>query len=221
MIRKKQAGEAIVLQRLNDVFVDLEIKGVTPVIPHKWSEKAKSMMPGHPDAEGVKKKKGVRKPEEEAEACVYRLPDGSPGMPATAFKAAIIGACRFFDKPSMTEAKLLVFVEGIGPDQLVPIEGKPILREDTPRNANGSADLRYRYAFENWSATIRVRYVPTSITVESVVTLVDAAGRGGIGDWRPSAPKSSTGTFGTWRVATQNAVEKPAELVKVKGKARR
>jgi hypothetical protein len=202
--KKSSDNGAIELRRLEDGWLEVPITGLTPVIPHRWSEKAKEMMPGHPASEGkVKGKKGVRLPEEEAEACVYRLPDGRPGIPATAFKAAIIGACRFFDKPSMTEAKLLIFVEGEGPEQLVPIAGTPVLREDTPRNSNGSADLRYRYAFHDWRAVLRVRFVPTSLTAGSVVTLVDAAGRGGVCDWRPSAPKSPTGTYGTWRVTTE------------------
>lgn len=213
--KKKVGGDAIELQRLRDVVIEVPIVGITPVIPHQWSEKAKSMMPGHPaSAERVKTKKGVREPEEEAESCVYRLADGRPGMPATAFKAAIIGACRFFDKPSMAEAKLLVFVEGEGPEQLVPIEGTPILREDTPRNSNGGADLRYRYAFHEWSALLKIRYVPSSITANSVTTLVDAAGRGGVGDWRPSAPKSCTGTFGTWRVDVVDDAAVPAAAPK-------
>src|SRR5262249_22783304 len=93
-------NDTIELKRLEDARIVVPIMGLTPIIPHRWSEKAKAMMPGHPDQEGVKDKKGVRKPQEEAEACLYRLPDGRPGMPATAFKAAIIGGCRFFDKPS-------------------------------------------------------------------------------------------------------------------------
>lgn len=209
--RKKKAvagtEPAVDLIRLKDRVLLIPIAGLTPVIPHKWSEKSKRMMPGHPDADTVKTKKGVRDPEQEAESCVYRLDDGRPAMPATAFKAAIVGACRFFDKPSMAECKQLIFVEGEGPDQLVAIEGEPLLREDTPRNSNGSADLRYRYAFQNWRATLRVKFVLTSITPSSVVTLVDAAGRGGVGDWRPSAPKSYTGTFGTWRVDETRDVE--------------
>ena len=199
--KKVEGSEAIVLKRLQDASVTVKIVGLTPVIPHRWSEKAKQMMPGHPSsAEKVKEKKGVRVPEEEAEGCLYRMPDGRPGMPAVAFKAAIIAACRFFDKPSMTEAKLLIFVEGEGPESLVPLEGNLVLREDTPRNSNGGADLRYRYAIHDWTATLKVRFVPTSISAGSVVALVDAAGRSGVGDWRPSAPKSCTGTFGTWRV---------------------
>lgn len=203
--RKTDSGGVITLKRLRDEVLEVDIVGLTPLIPHKWSEKARRMMPGYVDpATGEvpdkMAKKGARSPREEAEACVYRLDDGRPGMPATAFKAAMVDACRFFDKPSMAEAKALFFVEGVGVDQLVAFEGTPILREDMPRNANGGADLRYRYAFFPWKATLRVRYIPTSTDEETVVALVDAAGRCGVGDWRPRSPKSSTGTFGTFRV---------------------
>lgn len=221
--RKTDFTEPITLTRLRDARVRIDIEGVTPVIPHKWSEKAKRMMPGWAPMDGTaadetttkgpKAKKQPRNPTEEAEACVYRLPDGRPGLPATAFKAAMVSACRFFDKPSMTEAKLLLFVEGVGPDQLVPIEGTPILREDTPRNANGGADLRYRYAFYPWKATVAVRFLPTSTTEQTVVALLDAGGRCGVGDWRPSAPKSTTGTFGQFRVVGEDSATDATDTV--------
>lgn len=201
------ASTTITLVRLKDMVVPIDIEGLSPLIPHQWSEKARRMMPGYVDpATGQEPDKmalkGPRTPTQEAEACVYRLADGRPGLPATAFKAAMVSACRFFDKPTMVEAKLLIFVQGEGPEQLVPFthEGDAILREDMPRNANGGADLRYRYAFFPWRATIGVRFVATSITEASIVALLDAAGRVGVGDWRPGSPKSATGTFGTFRV---------------------
>jgi len=195
----------IVLNRLEDAVIEIPIKSLTPVIPHRWSEKSKRMMPGHPDGDSVKKTKEKRNPQEEAEACLYKI-GKTLALPATGFKAAIVSACRFFDKPSMVEAKQLIFVEGDGPEQLVKITGEKELHEDTPRNANGNADLRYRYYIVGWTAVLRVRYTPARITKESVVALVDAAGRGGVGDWRPSAPKSYTGTYGTWRVDSSKEV---------------
>lgn len=196
---KAVTSEPIVLTRLNDTEIEIEIVGQTPVIPHKWSEKSKRMMPGHPERESVKATKEKREAEAEADACLYLL-DNKPALPATAFKAAMVDACRYFEKPSMVEAKQMLYVVGQGPDVLVPIKGTKILREDTPRNANGNADLRYRWMFAEWTAKVRVRFCEQIITRESIVALLDAAGRGGVGDWRPSAPKSKTGTFGTWRV---------------------
>lgn len=207
MPAKRKAAKTeqqIQLSRLQEQEYKIRIVGQTPVIPHRWSEKAKRMMPGHPERE-IETKKGVRKPKEEADACLYKLPDGRLGLPATSIKAAMVSACRFFEKPSMTEAKLLFFVVGEHSDdgQLVAVKGKTRMREDTPRNANGSADLRYRYEIWPWSAEVRVKFVSSSISAESIVAILDAAGRVGVGDWRPGAPKSHTGTYGTWKVETK------------------
>ena len=193
-------SQAIQLRRIEQGEVDIPIVGVTPVIPHRWSEKAIRMMQEKQSGATVKAKREAKDPEQEAHDSCYWLDDGRPGLPATAFKASMVSACRFFDGLTMTQAKLLFFVVGQGVDQLVPIEGDAVMRTDTPRNATGVADLRYRYAFDPWSATITVKFLPSIITQESVMTLLDAAGKGGVGDWRPSAPKSATGTFGQFRV---------------------
>ena len=36
--------------------------------------------------------------------------------------------------------------------------------------------------------------------MDSVVSLVNAGGLGGVGEWRPSAPKSNSGVFGRYEV---------------------
>ena len=209
IIMAKTPDSGIVeLQRLERTSIEVWVFGSAPIIMHRWSEKALLQMPGNPKAGASTRmaKKGLYNPEEEAESCVYRLPDGEPGFPATGFKAATIGACRFFDKPSMTEAKQLIFVEGTGPDQLVRIfsPNDPILREDAVRlSGGGSTALRYRYQYFPWWAKLTVHFIPSSISPASVVALVDAGGLGGVGEWRPSAPKSFTGTFGTYRVMTE------------------
>ena len=210
--KAKPADEkAIVLLRLKEEVIEVPIVGKTPLIPHRWSEKAKGMMPGHPAAEEVRQKLGKRAPEAEAGDCLYRLQGGRVGMPAVAFKAAIVGACRYFEKPSMVEAKSIIHVAGEGPEILVPIDyDEMVLREDTPRNTGGGADLRYRYMLVGWRAVLSISYVTTSITAGAIVTLVDAAGRGGVGDWRPSSPKSATGLYGTWRIAADETEEEGA-----------
>lgn len=206
---KTTNGSVATLTRLVEASTEIEIEAISPAIPHKWSEKSKRMMPGHPDKPQIAETKGARKPQEEAEDCVHRLPDGRPGIPATAIKAAMVGACRLFDGLTMTEAKILFWVKGEGPEQLIPFEfeGEPILREDTPRNANGGADLRYRYQFNAWRATIKLHYLQGKISPDSLVSLLDAGGRGGWGDWRPSSPKSATGMYGMWRVVTEDPPE--------------
>jgi hypothetical protein len=198
---RRDNAEPIRLIRIEERTAAIPIVGVTPVIPHRWSEKSLRLMREAQSGSKARAKHAPKVPEEEAEAATYRLPDGRPGIPATAFKAAIVGACRLFDGISLVQAKQAFFVNGEGSEQLVAIDGTPTLREDTPRNATGVADLRYRYAYWPWRALLLVTFLPTVVDEASVVALVAAAGTGGVGDWRPSAPKSLTGTFGRFTVA--------------------
>jgi len=101
----------------------------------------------------------------------------------------------------MTVAKIAIRVIGEGPEQLVAIEGEPHMREDMVRLENGVADIRYRAGYWPWSAILKIVYNSNILTLESLVNLVNAAGMGGVGEWRPAAPKSATGTYGTFAVA--------------------
>jgi hypothetical protein len=206
-----QAPKVIRLRRIEDMVLVTRIEGKTPLIPHRWSEKAIRMMAEKQQQEtttSAKPQREPKNPEQEAHDSCYWLDVTDDGgntvtkgaMPATAFKASMVGACRFYGGITMVQAKQLFYVEGSGADQLVPIDGEPVMRQDTPRNATGVADLRYRMMFYPWSATLRVRYIPTMIDPDSVLALLDAGGKGGVGDWRPSSPKSSTGTFGQFSV---------------------
>jgi hypothetical protein len=202
----------LILERISDQTLRVPIVGHSPLIPHKWSEKARRMMRDkQTSAAGtIRSAKEPKNPQQDADDCCYWLPDGRPGMPATAFKSAIVEASRYFEGVTMTALKRIIFVEGIGPDMLVPIvtpidpatgkQTEPKLREDTPRNSGGTADLRYRNVFADWSAVLVVRFVPKVIPAQSILSLVDAAGRGGVGDWRPGSPKSNTGVYGTFRL---------------------
>jgi hypothetical protein len=194
-----QPSVAIKLTRLERHVVEVPIIGETPLIMQRWSEKARQLMLDAQQS-STRKKKDRRDPEADYQAAFYRLDDGTPGMPATAFKAAIGSAARFFDGITMVALKTGIFVKGVGSEQLVPIIGDVRMREDTPRNANGVADLRYRPEFFPWSCKLFVEYLPTMLDADSVWNLVDASGRCGIGSWRPSSPKSMSGTFGQYRV---------------------
>lgn len=194
----------ITLQRLEREVIEVPITGITPLIPHKWSEKALRSMPGHHEGGLKTQTKGeAYNPEEEAERCLYRFRDGQLGFPATAFKAAMVSACRKYPQITMAAAKTLFFVEGEGPDQLVAIKAKDsdlTWRMDTVRDSRGGTQLRYRYMIWPWGAVLRIRFEPASIAESSIIHLVDAAGTGGIGDWRPSSPKSSSGTYGQFEI---------------------
>ena len=187
------------LVRIKREQVDVTVKGTAPLIVHRFSEKAKAMMLDAQTSR-TRMKKEPKDPEALYRESLYTLPDGGYGFPAVGFKASIVGAARYFEGITMTALKSGLFVRGEGPEQLIRITGAPQMREDSVRVGMGTADLRYRGMFPEWSAVLSVVYIPTMLTLDSVFALVDAGGLGGVGEWRPSAPKSYTGAYGTFEV---------------------
>lgn len=191
------------LRRLERVVFEVPIRGTTPLIVNRWSEKAKAMMLAAQQTK-ARTKKDPKDPVANFEASRYRFEDGRDGFPATAFKAAIVHATRMFDGITQVLVKQTVIVIGEGNEQLLPLTyGEITMREDTPRNASGVADLRYRAQYWPWSATLRVRTIAGQFDHESILSLVDAAGIGGVGEWRPTSPKSATGTYGCFEVVSE------------------
>jgi len=186
--------DPIKLQRM-----EVDIVGETELICHNWSEKAKRAIL---DKQMGKKatKKDKKDPEADYEASFYRMPDGTPGFPASAFKSAIVSATRQVDGVTMVSLKTAVRVTGPEGGELVPIYGEPYMREDMVRVGMGTTDIRFRAAFREWETRIYVTFNAELLTPEMLINLINRAGMCGIGEWRPSAPKSSTGSYGCFKV---------------------
>ena len=194
------AGTATIqVARIERPVMNIDIVGLTPYIAHRWSEKARKMMLDN--MQGIKSPKEPKDPKAEFEAAQYRFPDGGHGIPAVAFKSAIVGSARFFGKSvKMTELRQAVHVLGEGEEQLVRIVAEePWMREDPVKVGMNGTDLRYRPQYDKWAATISVSFVPSLIDKSSIVALVDAAGMVGVGEWRPE----KSGTYGTFQVAAE------------------
>lgn len=194
----------IKLERLARVSVEIPIVGTQPLIVNRWTEKARGMMLAKQQT-STRAKKEAKDPEGLFEASKYLLVDGRDGFPSSAFKAATVHGARMFEGVTMVAVKQTILVRGQGRDargdDLVALEYDECeQREDTPRNANGVADLRYRAMYTGWRAVLNVEYVGGQISRDDVFTLVDAGGIGGVGEWRPTSPKSATGMYGTYRV---------------------
>lgn len=179
-------------------LMNIRIEGDSPLVIHKWSEKAKQEMRdkqmGKP-----KHKKEAKDPTACYEASMYRLPDGRPGFKSLGFKAAAVAAARFMDGAKMTVLRGAFHIfTGERDDEgndLVAIDGTPNMREDLVRVGMGTADLRYRAEFFPWAATLPVRFNEAAISKEQLLALFDIAGFGvGIGEYRPDK-KGSWGMF--------------------------
>jgi hypothetical protein len=179
--------------------IELGIEGVSPLIVSRFDEKAKEQMLLAMQTK-TRKVKEPKDPEKEYQRRRYILPDGRDGFPAVGFKAAIIGGARQFDGVTMAGLKSQLFVHGEGAEMLVPIEGDISMREDTVRLPTGQTDLRYRPMYWPWAATVRIDFLSSLLSPESVVALALAGGMGGIGEWRPTAPKSLTGSYGRFTI---------------------
>lgn len=196
------------ISRIASETLSVPIIGTMPLIVHNFSEKSKRQML---DAQqGRKSPKQVRDPQAEYEAAFYRTKDGY-GFPVTAFKAATIGAARFYGKDvSMTSLRQFIFMAGDisdnDPQALVPIYGEPRMREDVVRlgGPSRSTDLRYRPEFPEWATVLTVTFVKSSLSRESVLSLIDAGGLGiGVGEWRPE----KRGEFGTYKIDMTKEIE--------------
>lgn len=198
-----QTPTAFVIPRPQKQIIEVPIVGISPLLVHAWSEKARKQML---DAQMKRAKapKQAKDPEQDVLDALYVADDKWYGFPASAFKAALVGACRQVDGLPMTMAKRLCFVMGDGFStrqgvDLVRIEGEWEPHEAMVRLESGVADIRFRPIFRKWSATLRIEVNVGIISPEQVVNLVALAGDSeGVGEMRPSSPKSATGTFGRW-----------------------
>lgn len=74
----------------------------------------------------------------------------------------------------------------------------PSMREDMVRVGMGSADIRYRGQFDNWSINLKISYnVNGQYSLEQILNIINAGGYAcGIGEWRPE----KDGQYGMFHV---------------------
>jgi hypothetical protein len=204
-IAKVDSAAIVEIDRIAAETLRVPILGTTPLIVHRFSEKEKRKMLD--TMQGRKAPKEKKNPQADYEGAFYRFEDGGTGIPVIAFKAATVGAARFYQGLTMTELRQYFFVRGeMGKDglALARIEGEPRMREDVVRVMRGGSDLRYRPEYPEWRTTLTVTYVTSAITRNSLLSLIDAGGMGvGVGEWRPE----KRGDFGTYRIDPDREVE--------------
>lgn len=197
----KKKVEVAVLKELDLRMTKIKIKGISPLIMHKWSEKVKKEMLDKQMKKTVKKE--AKDPEEQFESSVYRLDDGGLCFPADAFKASMVRGAKALGLV-MKDMKSAFFVEGIYSSRddrlMVPISGKLEMREDMVRLQGTTSDIRFRGQIVDWTAELEISYNAEVVSFDQIVNMLQSAGFGvGIGEWRPSSPNTS-GTFGRFEV---------------------
>lgn len=196
----------LVIKAPNLQIVEFQIRGTAPYVQHRFWKKASMMATQEAGSTNQSKSRKARAPRDfnaDYEQSKHVSTDGWAGIPAPAFRNALISACRVAGFV-MTRAKLSVFVlpDGFDADgtPLVKItKGKAQMHTGYAKNADGSVDIRARAMFPKWECTVRVRYDGDQFTSTDVANLVERAGmQVGVGEGRPDSPKSAGMGWGTF-----------------------
>lgn len=152
-----------------------------------------------------RKNREARDFDDDFEQAIHRSEEGWAGIPASAFRNALISACRLVAF-KMTLAKMSVFVlaDGIDKDEgtpLVKIEGEPRRIESAVRNATGVADIRVRAMWPQWACNLRIQYDKDQFRRQDIVNLLMRAGlQVGVGEGRPDSKASAGMGWGQFQI---------------------
>jgi hypothetical protein len=190
--------------------VIFRIIGTAPLVQAKFAAKAGIMAA---QAAGIQaRSKKVREAKDfdaVCDAAVHYSREGWVGIPAGAFRAAMISACRLVGF-KMTLAKLSVFIEADGFDK---DEGTPLVKliadkyrrvDHHVRNATGVVDIRSRPMWEQWQADVKVRFDADQFSAADVTNLMARVGEQvGLCEGRPDSKSSAGMGWGTFRLAQE------------------
>ena len=203
-------------------LLKVNIIGDSPLIIHKWQEKARKEML---DKQMKKASNGkeAKNPASDFVNALYWLDDAGNlidtpeeldgvsletpieevnavlkkykfGFPSCAFKACAIDAgYQQGVIAKKTTARGAFHILG----EYAVIEGFPTMREDMVQIGGMSkvADIRYRPEFKQWKTTLTIKYNRKAISKEQIINLLNYGGfSNGVGEWRPSRD----GSFGTF-----------------------
>jgi hypothetical protein len=191
------------------------IRGTTPYVQARFSGRVIAQMIADQSAGKTAKSKKTRTPKDFdalTREALHVSDAGWVGLPATAFRAAMISACRTVGF-RMTLAKLSVFVD---PDGFDKVDGTPLVKitkgdwyrvDHAVRNATGVVDIRPRPMWDpGWEAIVTVRWDADQFTLRDVLNLMSRVGlQVGIGEGRPDSRQSCGQGWGLFEVAKVEA----------------
>lgn len=195
---------AIEIIQIDKGVITFLIRGTTPLILNRMSEKARRelLLPRGRKTAADKAANLKHNPLEEFRASPYIIRDDTAptylAVTAGSFKGALGTAA--LDLPGARKAQIgrLVYVESQAYRELIPIYGEPQLLMSVVRSAdmNRTPDIRSRVIVPQWAAHLTISYVRPTLRDAAIVNLLAAAGiTAGVGDWRPEKGKGSYGQF--------------------------
>lgn len=183
----------VVIAQPQVLSVALEVAGTADLIQNCYSQKSiEQMLRNHM---GISVQREKKKPRESIEHATIRNTAGAVCLSPVAFKAAMISASAALKTLKKTQLRTSLFVEGAS----IPItfaEMRPRMDMVRTSGIGRKPDVRFRPSFVDWKACMVIQFSDT-LTVQTVVDLLNRAGSVGVGEWRPE----KNGVYGTFRVS--------------------
>lgn len=202
----------VVIQPPNYQTAVFTIRGTSPYVQEAFGDKQRKQMIAAQEAGDAAKKKGKKREPKDFDAAyksaMHVASEGWHGIPASAFRSAMIATIRTTTGVTMTFAKQAVFVEADGFDAAdgVPLvkitKGKPHRFDQALKNSNGSVDIRARPMFDpGWEAVVRVKFDADVLGLADVASMLSRAGVSvGIGAGRWASKMCGGLGWGCWEI---------------------
>ena len=187
----------------------IRVRGVTPLLMDNGAAGLDTRSPANIEKAQIAKKTGsnrtvadeVRLRELECFVSLYLNEDGTPTLPAAAFRKNIESAARKLRQGAQVREGLIV-------EEVEEFDYDPSLGTTAAELALSAQFtvgvgvgrgrvLRTRARFDNWAATFRIDVDPELVDREQLLVWLDIGGRRlGVGNWRPE----KSGVFGRFEV---------------------
>lgn len=177
---------AITLKPIEKRIISFTIKGTSPLIQHKFAEKAKKQIRDKKLGKKTKDRSATD-PEAEFRSAMHLTDNDEYGIPLTAFKASLINAAHKDIGIEKTLVKKSLYIKSNDSHMVIPMKcDDPVMREDYVKVGMSGTDLRYRPEWKEWSVDVEMIFNAGNLQPEDILTLVDLAGFGvGLHEMRP------------------------------------
>lgn len=197
------------------------IEGVSPLVVHAWSLKAKSSMLRAQGGDTLSPDgKVARNPQQDFLDSVYSMDEGVFGFPVMGIKNAVVerahkdkGVARVDVRSALFFNHTMHRVKTANQDAMCSMPlvrlyaGEPEMREDMVKVGTGlskTATLAYRAQFWPWAIQLTGRFNTSILNRQSLAFLIEDAGMAsGIGEWRTTR----NGVMGCFCLATESRVK--------------
>lgn len=211
---KKSTTVEVVIPEIIVSTAHIRIIGTTPLVTHKFSEKARRMMLDKQMKKAKSNTKPAKNPVEDFMGSLHWLTEEPAEKTEEAFAEAVRNGARFGFPSVGIKASIIAAAYRAGlsknkvslqgafhiDEELVEIKGcVPTIREDMVRLETGVADVRHRAEFApGWYMDLEIEYDEAMISLAQLTAFINRGGFSvGIGEHRIE----KGGTWGRYRVA--------------------